>query len=171
MPSRAAWPLALLCGVVCSLAFDPVGLPYAMVVGVAGLFVVAHRLADARKRVVPAPPASSFGLAFMGPLIWWMNAVSYGAYVALVLAETLFFAVVMLALRSGLPAAVVAAVGCRRVGAGGVGRAAAPVHRLPLGAAGPHGDRHAVRTVRPAARHAGHDRGAVPGRRGCWWCS
>ena len=99
MPVRAAWPLALLCGVVCSLAFDPVAVPYAMVVGVAGLIVVARRLADARKRVVLSTGAV-FGLAFMGPLIWWMNAVSHGAYVGLVLAETVFFAVVMLALRS-----------------------------------------------------------------------
>ncbi len=47
-----------------------------------------------------SPPEPIFGLAFMGPLIWWMNAVSNGAYVALVLAETAFFAVIMLALRA-----------------------------------------------------------------------
>ena len=99
MPTRVAWPLALLCGVVCSLGFDPVAVPYAMVAGVAGLVFVARRLADARKRVVLATGAI-FGLAFMGPLIWWMNAVSHGAYVGLVLAETVFFAVVMLALRA-----------------------------------------------------------------------
>ena len=99
MDPRAAWPLALLCGVVCSLGFDPVGLPYAMVVGVAGLIFVARGLADARKRVVLATGAI-FGLAFMAPLIWWMNAVSEGAYVALVLAETAFFALVMLVLRA-----------------------------------------------------------------------
>ena len=101
MPARVAWPLALLCGVVCSLNFDPVAVPYAMVVGVAGLVLVARRLADARKRVVLATGAI-FGLAFMGPLIWWMNAVSNGAYVALVLAETAFFAVIMLALRAAV---------------------------------------------------------------------
>ena len=105
MPTHIAWPLALLCGIVCSLGFDPVAVPYAMVVGVAGLIIVARRLADARKRVVLAAGAI-FGLAFMGPLIWWMNAVSNGAYVGLVLAETVFFAVVMLALRAAcrLPA-------------------------------------------------------------------
>jgi apolipoprotein N-acyltransferase len=99
VPFRAAWPLALLCGVACSLASDPVAVPYAMVAGVAGLVLVAQRLADARKRMVLATGAA-FGLAFMGPLIWWMNAVSHGAYVGLVLAETVFFAVVMLALRA-----------------------------------------------------------------------
>ena len=70
----------MLCGVVCSLGFDPVAVPYAMVVGVAGLVLVARRLGDARKRVVLATGAI-FGLAFMAPLIWWMNAVSNGAYV------------------------------------------------------------------------------------------
>ncbi len=99
MPTRAALPLALLCGVICSLGFDPVDLPFAMVAGVAGLVAAARGLADARKRVVLAAGAL-FGLAFMGPLIWWMNAVSSGAYVALVIAETVFFAVVMLALRA-----------------------------------------------------------------------
>ena len=99
MPPRVAWPLALLCGVICSLGFDPVAVPYAMVVGVAGLVLVARGLADARKRVVLATGAI-FGLAFMAPLIWWMNAVSNGAYVALVLAETVFLAVVMLVLRA-----------------------------------------------------------------------
>ena len=101
MAARVAWPLALLCGVVCSLGFDPVGVPYAMLVGVAGLTFVARGLADARKRAVLATGAI-FGLAFMGPLIWWMNAVSNGAYVALVLAETVFFAVIMLALRAAM---------------------------------------------------------------------
>ena len=99
MSTRAAWLLALLCGIACSLAFDPVTVPYAMVVGVAGLVLVARRLSDARKRIVLAT-GGIFGLAFMGPLIWWMNAVSHGAYVGLVLAETVFFAVVMLALRA-----------------------------------------------------------------------
>ena len=99
MATRVAWSLALLSGVVCSLAFAPVALPYAMLVGVAGLTFVARGQADARKRVVLATGAI-FGLAFMGPLIWWMNAVSNGAYIALVLAETVFFAVIMLALRA-----------------------------------------------------------------------
>ena len=105
MPARAAWPLALLCGVVSSLGFDPVDIPFAMVLGVAGLLAIARALAEAPKRVVLATGAI-FGLAFMGPLIWWMNAVSNGAYVALVLAETLFFALIMLALRAAcrLPA-------------------------------------------------------------------
>jgi apolipoprotein N-acyltransferase len=99
VPIRIAWPVALLSGVVSSLAFEPVGVPYAMVVGVAALVFVAHRLDAARKRVVLATGAI-FGLGFMGSLIWWMNALSHPAYVALVLAETVFFALSMLALRA-----------------------------------------------------------------------
>ncbi|MFI5428466.1 hypothetical protein [Aeromicrobium sp. UC242_57] len=70
-----------------------------MVVGVAGLIWLARGLDGARKRTV-AVTGVVYGLGFMGPLIWWMNAVSSGAYVALVVAETLFFIPIMLALRA-----------------------------------------------------------------------
>jgi apolipoprotein N-acyltransferase len=96
---RVAWPAAVGLGVLSSLGFDPVGLPYAMVVAVAGLIWLAHGLRAARKRTVMLTGAL-YGLSFMGPLIWWMNAVSHGAYVGLVLAETLFFIPIMLALRA-----------------------------------------------------------------------
>nr|WP_302477625.1 apolipoprotein N-acyltransferase [Aeromicrobium stalagmiti] len=82
-----------------SLSFDPVALPFAMVVGVAGLIWLARSLDGARKRTV-AVTGLLYGLGFMGPLIWWMNAVSQGAYVGLVIAETLFFVPIMLALRA-----------------------------------------------------------------------
>ena len=72
-----------------------------MVAAVAGLFWLASRLADARARVVVAV-GLVYGLGFFGPLIWWMNAVSEGAYVALVLAETAFMAPVMLGLRDAM---------------------------------------------------------------------
>lgn len=96
-----AWPAAAALGVVSSFGFDPVDIPFAMVVGVAGLIWVARGLADARKRTV-AMTGLLYGLGFMGPLIWWMNAVSQGAYIALVLAETLFFIPIMLALRAAM---------------------------------------------------------------------
>ena len=96
---KIAWPVAAALGVVSSLNFDPVGLPFAMVVGVAGLIWLARGLSGARKRTV-AVTGLLYGLGFMGPLIWWMNAVSHGAYGALVLAETLFFVPIMLALRA-----------------------------------------------------------------------
>ncbi|MET0928573.1 MAG: apolipoprotein N-acyltransferase [Aeromicrobium sp.] len=97
----AAWPAAAALGVLSSFNFDPVDIPFAMVVGVAGLIWVARGLADARKRIV-AVTGLMYGVGFMGPLIWWMNAVSQGAYVALVLAETLFFIPIMLALRAAV---------------------------------------------------------------------
>lgn len=96
---KRAWPAAAALGVLCSLNFDPVGIPFAMVVGIAGLIWLARALDGARKRTV-AVTGIMFGLGFMGPLIWWMNAVSSGAYVALVVAETLFFIPIMLALRA-----------------------------------------------------------------------
>lgn len=96
---RAAWPAAIGLGVLSSLSFDPVSLPFAMVLAVAGLIWLSHGLRDARRRTVMLTGAL-YGLSFMGPLIWWMNAVSHGAYVGLVLAETLFFVPIMLALRA-----------------------------------------------------------------------
>jgi apolipoprotein N-acyltransferase len=89
---------AALSGLVLSFAFDPVGFAYAAPAGVAGLFVTAHRLTSATWRQV-AVAGFLFGLGFMGPLIWWMNAVSEGAYVGLVLAQAVYFALVLLGLR------------------------------------------------------------------------
>src|SRR5215212_5178980 len=97
--ARIAWPAAVGLGVLSSLNFDPVGLPFAMVAAMAGLIWLAHALRDARKRTVMVTGAL-YGLSFMGPLIWWMNAVSNGAYIGLVLAETLFYIPIMLALRA-----------------------------------------------------------------------
>lgn len=96
---KIAWPSAAFLGLLSSLAFDPVSLPYAMVLAVAGLIVLARGLEAARKRTV-AVTGLFYGLGFMAPLIWWMNAVSTGAYIGLVVAETLFFIPIMLALRA-----------------------------------------------------------------------
>lgn len=96
---RNAWLLALVLGVVASFGFDPVEIPYAMVVALAGLIWLARQLRDARKRTVVIT-GLVFGLSFMAPLIWWMNAVSGAAYVGLVLLEMVFFAPIMLALRA-----------------------------------------------------------------------
>ncbi|KQX75743.1 apolipoprotein N-acyltransferase [Aeromicrobium sp. Root472D3] len=99
MTWKVAWPAAAVLGALCSLDFEPVGLPFAMIAGVAGLIWLARRLSHARKRTV-AVTGLLFGLGFMAPLIWWMNAVSAGAYVALVIAQALFFIPIMLALRA-----------------------------------------------------------------------
>jgi apolipoprotein N-acyltransferase len=96
---RNTWLIALILGVVCSFGFNPLEIPYAMVVGVAGLIWLARELKDARKRTVVIA-GLLFGVAFMAPLIWWMNAVSTAAYIGLVIAETAFFAPIMLALRA-----------------------------------------------------------------------
>jgi apolipoprotein N-acyltransferase len=88
-------------GVLSALAFDPVALPYAMVVGVAVLVVVVHQLQPRRARVTLAAGAL-YGLVFMGVLIWWMRAVSDGAYVALVLAQVPFLALAALGLRRAM---------------------------------------------------------------------
>jgi apolipoprotein N-acyltransferase len=91
---------ALLCGVLVSLSFDPLALPYVAIAGVAGFFVLAHKLANlvlTWRQVTMIGVA--FGLGFMAPLIWWMNAVSHGAYLALVLVQALYFAPVLMGLR------------------------------------------------------------------------
>ncbi|GAA3533288.1 apolipoprotein N-acyltransferase [Aeromicrobium panaciterrae] len=96
---RSAAPLAAVLGVLCSWGFDPVEIPYAMVIALAGLIWLARHLDRAPKRTVIVT-GLVFGLAFMAPLIWWMNAVSGAAYVGLVIAESLFFAPIMLAMRA-----------------------------------------------------------------------
>lgn len=99
--ARATVPAAVVCGLLSAAAFDPWNVPFAMIVGVAGVLLLARRLDGARKRLVLGT-GFVYGVAFMGPLIWWMRAVSTGAYIGLVLAECLFFAVILLALRSSM---------------------------------------------------------------------
>jgi apolipoprotein N-acyltransferase len=89
---------ALVAGLLLALDFDPVDLPYSGIVGVAALFVIAHRLDPVRRRDV-ALLGFAFGLGFMAPLIWWMQAVSYGAYVALTVVQALFFVPILFGLR------------------------------------------------------------------------
>ncbi len=89
---------ALIAGVLLALDFDPVDLPYSGIVGVAAFFVIAHRLDPVRRRDV-ALLGFAFGIGFMAPLIWWMHAVSYGAYVALALVQALFFVPILFGLR------------------------------------------------------------------------
>ena len=90
---------AAVLGILCSLAFDPVNLPLAMIIGVAGLLALLRQMAESRTRVVAAIGAG-FGLGFMIPLVWWMNAVSSGAYGGIVLSQLGFFALLALCLRS-----------------------------------------------------------------------
>jgi len=89
---------AALSGVLLSAAFDPIGFAYAAPVAVAGLFVLAHRMKSESWRQVSLF-GFVFGLGFMGPLIWWMTAVSEGAYVAMTLVQALYFAALLVCLR------------------------------------------------------------------------
>lgn len=90
---------AAVFGLISSSAFAPLRVPYAMVIGVAGLIWLARRLATARRGLVLAVGAV-YGFAFMAVLIWWMIAVAINAYVGLVVVQTAFFAVIMLTLRA-----------------------------------------------------------------------
>lgn len=99
MRARVALPAAAGLGLVSASAFDPWSLPFTMVLSVAGLMWLARRLAEASRRLV-AGVGLVYGFTFMAVLIWWMNAVSNGAYVGLVIAETIYFGVIMIALRS-----------------------------------------------------------------------
>ena len=145
---------ALLAGVLLALDFDPVDLPYSGIVGVAAFFVIAHRLDPVRRRDV-ALLGLAFGLGFMAPLIWWMHAVSYGAYVALVLAQALFFVPILFGLRlvSRLwwwPVAMPSGLGARRVGP-----LDGAVLRLSVGSLGPYDRGYAARRIRALGRDAG----------------
>lgn len=96
-----AAPLGAVAGLLSAAAFDPWSVPYAMIIGVALLVWVLRRQRDARVGAVLLTGAV-YGLAFMGPLIWWMNAVSNGAYVALVAAQVVMLALVAVPLRAVL---------------------------------------------------------------------
>ena len=91
---------AVAAGILCSLAFAPVGVAYAIFIGVAALILVLRSWpVQAGSRRYVALVGLLFGTAFMGPMLWWMNAVSPGAYIALTAAEAAFFAPTALALR------------------------------------------------------------------------
>jgi len=90
---------AALLGVASAAAFEPLAVPGLMVVALAGYFALVRGMGEARVRSVLAT-GLVFGLAFMGPLIWWMNAVDRWAWVALVAVEAIFLAVITLLLRT-----------------------------------------------------------------------
>lgn len=85
-------------GLASAAAFEPLAVPGLMVLAVAGHLALVRTLRDASVKYVLLT-GLVFGLAFMGPLIWWMNAVDPWAWVALVAIEALFLAVITLVLR------------------------------------------------------------------------
>ncbi|WP_293780547.1 apolipoprotein N-acyltransferase [uncultured Aeromicrobium sp.] len=86
-------------GVLASVNFAPWNVPAAMLVAVGVWFWLLRQAAAARARTVLAM-GFAFGWGFMGPLIWWMNAVDPAAWVALVMAQAVFYAVIAWALRA-----------------------------------------------------------------------
>lgn len=95
---------AALAGATCSLAYAPVGLSYLIIAGIVALLVVlATDAVQSGSKRFAALIGAAFGTGFMAPLVWWMNAVSGGAYVGLVLSQVLFFAGAALVLRVVMP--------------------------------------------------------------------
>lgn len=90
--------VALMAGAVGSVAFPPVHQPVAMVASLGVFLGVLWWIRD-RSAWLSTFAGTAYGAGFMAILIWWMNAVSSGAYVALVIAQTVMYAFVGLALR------------------------------------------------------------------------
>ena len=101
MRALGAVVAAAALGVLSSTAFEPLEWRYTMVLAVAGLFLLLRGLREARTRLVVAV-GLAYGAGFFYVLIWWMRAVSDGAYIALALAETLFLGVLAIGLRATL---------------------------------------------------------------------
>ena len=89
---------AVVAGLLSALAFDPFAVPGAGVVGLAVLFATLRAVPALRGRTVLAL-GLLHGLVFFGVAIWWMRAVSDGAYVGLVIGEAVLLAVVTVGLR------------------------------------------------------------------------
>lgn len=85
-------------GVVASTAFAPLDIPGAMVLAVAFWLWLLLRWREARVWTVLAM-GLGFGWGFMGPLIWWMNAVDPWAWFALVMAQAVFYMLIAWTLR------------------------------------------------------------------------
>lgn len=99
MRTALALPLAAVLGLIAATNFDPFSVPFTMVLAAAGVMWMARRLAASSAWLVLGCGVL-YGLAFMGVLIPWMQAVSPGAYVGLVIGEAVLFGVLMIAMRS-----------------------------------------------------------------------
>lgn len=83
--------LAVVAGAFGSLAYPPVHQPVTMIASL-GVFLAVLWWVRDRSGWLSALIGAAYGLGFMAILIWWMNAVSSGAYVALVIAQTVMYA-------------------------------------------------------------------------------
>lgn len=93
--------LALVAGVVLSLAFEPVAAPWVLPFAVAGYVLSVHGLSPRRGWI----PGLVFGVGFYFVHIVWMRAVATAAWIALAGIEALFY---------GLLGSAVAALVVRR---------------------------------------------------------
>ncbi|CAN5385480.1 apolipoprotein N-acyltransferase [soil metagenome] len=99
-PRTTALALVAVAGVTTSLGYAPVEQPFFTLLGVALYIVVcASTLVAASSRRFMLLVGVLFAVSFMAPLIWWMNAVSHGAYATLVFAEVVLMAPLALSLR------------------------------------------------------------------------
>lgn len=90
---------AALLGIVGALAYPPFTWPIMMLLSLGGFLGLVWQTRAASWRVTFAV-GFSYGLGFMAVLIWWMNAVSEGAYIALVLAQAVMYSFAAPALRA-----------------------------------------------------------------------
>lgn len=86
-------------GVLASTNFAPWDLPGTMLLAVAAWLWLLLRSREAKVRTVLAM-GFAFGWGFMGPLIWWMNAVDPWAWFALTAAQAVFYALTAWGLRT-----------------------------------------------------------------------
>lgn len=92
--------VAVTCGLVGGLAtaaaFEPWTLPYLTPVGI-GLLVLGARHGSRSEALLTG---TLFGVAFMGPVLWWLWAsIGPGAWVALTLVQAVWFSVLALGFR------------------------------------------------------------------------
>lgn len=80
-------PLALVAGVVLSLAFEPVAAPIVLPFAVAAFFLLCRGLRPRRGWWV----GLVFGVGFYFVHIWWMRAVATAAWIGLAGVEALFY--------------------------------------------------------------------------------
>jgi apolipoprotein N-acyltransferase len=86
--------VAAVSGILCAVSFEPVDLPYLLVLAVAGLTLA---LRGARGRAA-AGIGLVFGLAFMAMLLPWLQVIGVDAWIGLSVLEGLFFALLGLAM-------------------------------------------------------------------------
>ncbi len=90
-----------LSGVIASTAFAPWDIPWIVVPAIAAWLWLLRRMASSRLITVLLS-GFAFGWGYMGPLIWWMNAVDRAAWIALVMAQAVFYVLIAWALRAVL---------------------------------------------------------------------